>query len=954
MEKLTTRQTASADDFIERSKPLRDDVRLLGNMLGEMIIKFDGEETFQCVEKFRALFKRIHESDDKQAKEALLELVHNIDLDMARKVVKAFLTYFDLINIAEQNHRRRRRALAESKAGAKPQSGSLEELFTKLGDQSNNDLAQVLESLDIQVVFTAHPTEITRRTVLMKQLELADLLKRRDHPPLTKKEWASIEFGLRGIVESLWLTDTIVYFKPAVMDEVKYGLYHFEHVVMDAIVDVHEELQGKLSTLGEGSAKRKFITFGSWIGGDRDGNPFVTADVTRQTLSYQRQVILQKYLAQLETIFNHLSHSDNWMPEDSKLEQSLRDDVAALPAVAQKVSERFVYEPFRKKLLFVQERLRQTLQGSTSQPGPTSSNLAYGNAGEFIADLTVQVNALEAAGCRFSSRSLKRLLVAVEIFGFHLAKLDIRQHSVRHADALAEISRSLALVDDYSLLSEEEKQKFLSAELAAKRPLIPAQLYFSDSTNETVEIFRTMAQCQDLHGVEAVDTYIVSMTQNVSDLLAVLLFAKEAGIYANEHHPERTISVVPLFETIEDLRHAPHILKQLLDNAAYRDYLRKHNDVQEIMIGYSDSGKDGGIVTSNWELYKGQKRLVEIAQISGVKLRLFHGRGGSIGRGGGPTHSAILAQPPGTVAGRIKLTEQGEVIASKYALHDIAVRNFDRLAAAVIESSMNDVNKPGQEADEPAWLEFMERLSTLSFEAYRDLVYCDPSFVEFFNQTTPISEIAQLRLGSRPTRRTQGSSAISDLRAIPWVFAWTQCRYLLPAWYGIGSAVAALTEGDGDGEEGSGAHCLALMQQLYKDWPFFRGLISKIENALAVADFNIARYYAEELVSAELRHKFFGRIEREYELAKAAVLRIAGKSILNEEVPYLRHSINLRNPYVDPLSYLQVRFLKQLRSNVHCEGQGPDKLAQPEHRDLLLDAALMTINGVAEGLQNTG
>ncbi len=929
-------------EFIERSKPLRDDVRLLGNMLGDAIIRFDGEEVFACVERFRALFKRIHETDGLTAKQELEELILKIDSSTANKVIKAFLTYFDLTNIAEQNHRRRRRAISESTGFSRSPGGSLEEFFETLSVDDVPSAARLLKDLDIQVVFTAHPTEITRRTVLLKQLELASYLSKRDHPPLTRKESAQIEKGLRSVVESLWLTDSIVYFKPAVMDEVRYGLYHFEHVVMDAVVDVHEDLEAKLAQWTNlNAAPNRFITFGSWIGGDRDGNPFVTPEVTRKTMAYQRAMILNRYLSQLEIIFDHLSQSENWIVVNEEVKNSLARDREAMPEVARRIESRYTFEPFRQKLLFIQERLRNTL----SQNEKVCS---YEHPSELRNDLQIQLDALLAAGCDASLHSLQRMIYSVDIFGFHLAKLDLRQHSARHKAALEEIVRELDLIPGgYLQLSESDKQAWLTKEISNKRPIIPSDARFSDATNETIEVFRTMTDCQDRYGKAAVDTYIVSMTQDVSDMLTVLLFAKETGLYDLKFHPERRISVVPLFETIDDLRRAPEMLNSLLENIAYREYLQNLDNLQEIMIGYSDSGKDGGIVTSNWELYKAQKQLVEMASKLGIKLRLFHGRGGTIGRGGGPTHGAILAQPPGTVAGRIKITEQGEVIASKYALHDIAVRNFDRLAAAVVETSVHDVEHLRQEYDKEEWLTFMESFSKLAFDSYRDLVYGDSSFAEFFQQTTPINELAQLRLGSRPTRRTQGSNTISDLRAIPWVFAWTQSRYMLPAWYGIGSAFK---------ESSRNVVTLKLMQQLYLDWPFFKGLISKVENALAVADFNIARYYAEELVEDHLRELFFPRIEAEYQLAKDAVLTISQKKVLNEDVPYLRHSIELRNPYVDPLSYLQVRFLKELRSRTQAgaddhAGRNEDVASR---RDMLLETVLMTINGVAEGLQNTG
>jgi phosphoenolpyruvate carboxylase len=959
----------NGDQLLERIKPLRDDVRMLGFILGDTIKRLEGEEVFSYVEQFRSLFKEMHRNKNGAAElnapsqKKLEELLSALDLDTAIKVIKAFLTYFDIINIAEQNHRLRRRAQHDSSGERKYEKDSLSQFFgdTKL---KSEQLLDVLNNLDIEIVFTAHPTELTRRTVMLKQLELAKLLYKRDHPPLSKNEAATIEAGLRSVVESLWLTDHVIYFKPSVNDEVRYGVYHFDHVIIDAVIDVHQALEDEClkleealgqSTESNSKAGRNFITFGSWIGGDRDGNPFVTKDVTLQTLDYQRTVILNRYLKELEGLFNELSQSANWTEKSEALTRSLEQDTLALPAVTEKYAHRYAREPYRLKLLYIQAKLRNTRDHNLE------AGQSYTRAEQFKAELLEIKDSLFDAGCRDSLRNLSRLIATVDIFGFHLAKLDIRQHSSRHRDALDEITKSQGVVENgYKALTEDEKMKWLTSELSSKRPLIPGDLHFSEPTNETIDVFRTMAQGQDLYGSRALDTYIVSMTEYSSDLLSILLLAKEAGIWASEHHPHRKVSIVPLFETIEDLRRAPQMFQELLDNPIYKSYLAELGNLQEIMIGYSDSGKNGGIVAANWELYKVQKKLVAIAQVNHIELRLFHGRGGSIGRGGGPTHQAILAQPPGTVAGRIKLTEQGEVISSKYALHDIAVRNFDQLAAAVLQATATQPATQNaaktatqtatkQEAEnqvdsEPVhWWNFMEKLSTTSFKAYRSLVYEDPQFVEFFGQSTPIGELSKLQMGSRPTRRTAGSGSIDDLRAIPWVFAWTQSRYMLPAWYGFGSAFQACTEADSE--------TLAMAQEMYAQWPFFKGLIRKLENALAVADMDIAAYYSANLVDKALQEKFFKRILAEYECTKKFVLAISKHEVLLEEVPYLKHSIAIRNPYVDPLSYLQVRLIAQLRKRI-SEETGESTATVRD--DKLLETVLMTVNGVAEGLQNTG
>jgi phosphoenolpyruvate carboxylase len=957
-----------------RYKPLRDDVRKLGAILGQTIKRLEGIEVFDAVEKLRGLTKAWHRGTLPQI-EPILDMVQDFDLSTSNKIIKSFVSYFDLINIAEQNHRLRRRAVSEyEQPEIRPKdalSAVLEDLLRK-GATAENCLS-VLENLDIEVVFTAHPTEITRRTVLLKQLEIARYLYRSDHPPLGVREKHHIDAAIRAVVESLWLADHIIHFKPAVIDEVKYGLYHFDHVVIDATIDVHQEIGDLLQTLNQDKTHTPptCITFGSWIGGDRDGNPFVSQSVTVATLAYQRRLILTRYLKDLETLFNDLSHSSSRLQPSKALIDSIAFDAKIFPAIENRIKERYEREPYRQKLLYIQAKLRNTLDhpksGSDSQllysQSSSSDSLYsdsfYDHSTELLKDLQILITSLKEAGCIDSLNSLERLLLTVRIFGFHLAKLDIRQHSARHASALSEICAKYGIfAQEFESLTEQEKCLWLNKEIVNPRPLLPKDLVFGDECNETIDIFRTIASCQKEHGEAAIDTYIVSMTKAPSDLLSILLLAKEASLVDFQNPtPKCSINIVPLFETIDDLRNAPKIFESLIENPIYSQYLRSRQNLQEIMIGYSDSGKNGGIVTSNWELYKAQNRLVALAKANNIALRLFHGRGGAIGRGGGPSHRAILAQPPGTVAGKIKLTEQGEVISSKYALHEIAVRNFERLIAAVLETTtLDSVNLRKQ--DPLIWQSFMDEFSELSYKSYRSLVYGHSDFVDFFRQTTPIDEISHLKLGSRPTSRKSGSRSIDDLRAIPWVFAWTQSRYMLPAWYGFGAAFKEIASAPAQ---------LALMRQMYKEWPFFRGLVTKVENSLAVADMKIASFYARNLVEPALFDKYFPIIEREFESAKEGVLAITGNAKLLDQTHYLQQSIALRNPYVDPLSLFQVKLIKELRKKnlavflqndrrksrrKSIKGMLPDE-AQSDHNEIL-EAVLMTINGIAVGLQNTG
>jgi phosphoenolpyruvate carboxylase len=950
----------SSTELQDRLKPLRDDVRQLGAILGDTIRRFEGEDAFVNVETFRQLCKGSHEGSRKEI-EPISQLADKLDLEAATKVIKAFMTYFDLINIAEQNHRLRRRALNEFNHLGSVPADSLPGLTERLlaGGTDGNMLADVVKKLDIQIVFTAHPTEITRRTVLLKQLEIAKYLYRRDHPPLSMREHTMVERAIRGVVESLWLTDHIIYFKPEVMDEVRYGLYHFDHVVIDAVLDVHQEVGALLSNLIDDHDKDKktaerFISFGSWIGGDRDGNPYVTPEVTIKALEYQRSLIISRYLRELETLFNDLSQSVNWVKPDPALSKSLNRDANLFPETAARIKGRFDRELHRQKLLYIQAKLRNTLSmppeaGSKSRAKATKlkEGQYYLSPIQLREDLLLLRNSLKTSACDDSLNSLDRSIDGIDIFGFHLAKLDIRQHSQRHLDALDEIAKKVyALNKGYSGQSEEAKNRWLTERISSQDSLNLRSADFSSLTAETIQTFETLSDCQKRFGVSAVDTYIVSMTRAASDMLTILFFLKEVGLFKSGKKVESSVSVVPLFETVEDLRNAPRVFNVLLQDKLYRSYLESRGNLQEIMIGYSDSGKDGGIVTSNWELYKVQKQLVALAEENGVKLRLFHGRGGTIGRGGGPTHRAILAQPPGTVSGRIKLTEQGEVISSKYALHEIAVRNFERMAAAVIENTLTG-RRAGSTTEEPEWQELMDRLSLAARESYRNLVYGDSDFVDFFYETTPISEISQLHLGSRPTTRVRNSRSIDALRAIPWVFAWTQSRYMLPGWFGFGTAFKSCLAED--------KKALAVARQMYAHWPFFRGLVSKIETALAVADMDIARVYCEQLSSKHLQAKYFPIIMEEFNLCCQAVLAITQTKNLLDGTAYLQQSIGLRNPYVDPLSFLQVKLIKQLRKDQKkARGPGAGVNATEAGSDPLLDAVLMTINGIAIGLQNTG
>ena len=930
-------------------------------MLGETIVEQEGQAIFDLVEELRRLTRAQRQGDRSagpQIERLTAELVE--DLEATLGVLKAFTSYFQLVNLAEEQQRvrvvRQRAARAEENGPPMPETIQAAVSRLRTAGTPGQEMRSLLEEMLIKPVFTAHPTEAKRRTILLKLLDLSRLLRELDDHVLLPSEKTRTWEQIREIVVSLWQSDVNRERRPDVLDEVREGLYFFDTTLFDLLPEIYDELQRALlkeyPAEGGGPADTApslptFLRYGSWIGGDRDGNPFVTQDVTEGALRQQKQQALELYRRTVVGMYGHLSVARTRGGFSQAFLDSLAHDIEHAPLGEKARLDRFALEPYRQKMILIYRRLGATLTQNreswhTQRPDPW----AYHNAGEFIKDLELIQNSLrQNRGNRLAEGRFARLVQQARIFGFHLASMDIRQHSGRHLEAVAELLQRYYRPQNsnfnYMKLSEADKTRLLVEEIESPRPLT-ARLQYSSETNETVALFRLIRQAHERIAPEAIGAYIISMTTSVSHVLEVLLLAKDADLFGK-------IDIAPLFETIEDLVGAPAIMRALFESPIYRKHLALRGNRQEIMIGYSDSNKDGGFLRSSWSLYQAQQDLASTCRAYDVKLTLFHGRGGSIGRGGGPSNRAILAQPPGSVQGRIKITEQGEVISARYSNRAVAQRHLEQLVNAVLQASCETYKDSleGKAEDEPSshatarsWSEILDAASERSEQKYRTLVE-SPAFLRYFHEATPIEQLAQMNIGSRPAKRRQ-TSDISDLRAIPWVFAWTQSRVNLPGWYGLGTGLTT-----------ESPQQMSVLQEMYREWPFFRTVIDRAQLSMRRADMTIAALYAS-LAEPATQRAVFAEIMEEFRRAERLVLEITGQAALLDNEPWLQRSINLRNPYVDPLNYIQVALLNKQRiasgekSTATGEHEGPDE--DPRWRQ----AILLSINGIAAGLQATG
>jgi phosphoenolpyruvate carboxylase len=934
-DRTRTRRGAPQSDAVEKNKPLVEDIRLLGRILGDVIREQEGVEAFELIERVRQLSVAYRLKADASAGRVLDRLLKNLSADQTVTVIRAFSYFSHLANIAEDRHHLRRRAVHE--AAGHQQEGSLALTRERLhrADHRAADIAATLEHAYLSPVLTAHPTEVQRKSILDAERAVAALVAERDGL-VTPERRADNEGLIRARVTQLWQTRMLRTAKLTVADEIENALSYYPQTFLREIPRLYRDLERALP----GHAIAPFLRMGHWIGGDRDGNPNVGAHTLRQALARQAEVALRFYLTEVHELGAELSMSGTLAP--------VTPAMAALAAASPDDNTHRADEPYRRALIGIYARLAATLErltGTEALRHAVKPQNPYASAAEFAADLrTIELSLAHHHAQALVAPRLAPLMRAVQVFGFHLATLDLRQSSDQHEAVVAELLRTARLSPDYAALAEPERCTLLLALLNDARPLRVHGAAYSALAQGELAVFEAAREALVRYGREAIRHYIISHTETVSDLLEVLLLQKECGLLtgtldgSGEAAAKAALITVPLFETIGDLRQSTAIMGAFYALPGIRALVARSGGEQDVMLGYSDSNKDGGFFTSNWELYRAETALVALfAQINEgagpITLRLFHGRGGTVGRGGGPSYQAILAQPPGTVNGQIRLTEQGEVIASKYANAEIGRRNLETLVAATLEATLLHPTKPAPKA----FLEAAEALSTASFDAYRRIVYGTPGFTDYFFAATPIREIAELNIGSRPASR-KATRAIEDLRAIPWSFSWGQCRMALPGWCGFGSGVEAFLAA------GDRAERTALLQRMHKQWPFFRTLLSNLDMVMAKSDLRIAARYVELVEDKATAKRIFALLKVEWQRVQEALALITGEAERLAGNAALARSIEHRFPYLDPLNHLQVELLRRYRNR--REGQDAvERLQRGIH---------LSINGIAAGLRNTG
>lgn len=930
---------------------LRSEITALGRLLGYTIDDLAGTENLETVEAIRCL-SRDHRNGDPNAESRLLSLLSSLNENQLRIVIRAYSIFLDLSNLAEDRHRIRTLRERTRRLAPKPRSESIEDALVRLkaAGLSAEQVQQLLDQVRIELVFTAHPTEAKRRSIRSKLRRIRELLDEADKdsspdlveatrqyrnagqasgeengravPVADERRWRDVAAELA----KMWLTDFIRPWRPTVLQEVQRGLA-IKPTLWDVVPQLFQETRTTLSRLFPDHAFRldPCVTFGSWIGGDRDGHPYVTVDVSEQTVLWLREAALEFHLAACDELFDSLSLSNRQIALGEALEQKLAEAIKRWPELKSEEREIPPGEIVRRWLAMINWRLRKTQK---VELGGAAVEGAYPTPCEFDADVSALLTAVsDAHGGWLLADEIINWLDRIRIFGFHLARLDVRQESRQYVAVVNDLFQHAGICDNPEELSEQERQTRLTETLHQPLQLRNAEL--AEETREALSLFRLLRQIVQVFGTQTLGGHVISMTHAPSDVLTVLWLWYHADLdqwVADDQVPE-PLPIIPLFETIDDLQRAPQILRVLLQIPSYREYVHKQGNRQTIMLGYSDSTKDGGYLTANWELFRAQQTLDEIASSSGIQLTFFHGRGGSLGRGGGPAARSILSLPPKTFHGSLRLTEQGEVLAERYDDPRIAHRHLEQ----VIGSSLLAA---GLKSAEPSadWMETMQQLSETSFAAYRELVE-QTGFVDFYRRATPISEIENLPIGSRPSRR-RGSNSLSDLRAIPWVFAWTQCRCLVPAWYGLGAAMLPLLEDDTS---------RARLREMYQAWPFFRATIDNAELALAKTDLSIAQRYAELANDTEALSRIGAKLAAEFDAAHRAVLGVTGNQELLDGIPWLKESIRVRNRYIDPLNLIQVELLRRMQAE-----------EAPESNEELRHLTRLTIKGLAAGMRTSG
>ena len=912
----------------EATEPMREDIRLLGAILGETVRDQNGDTVFDLVERARVESFRVRRSEIDR--DDIVSLFDGIDVHQAIPVIRAFTHFALLANVAEDIHRERRRAVHEA-AGEPPQDSSLAATYLKL-DTANLDpdiVADALVGALVSPVITAHPTETRRRTVFDTQHRITELMRMRLHGLARTEEGRDIETELRRHILTLWQTALIRLSRLKIQDEIETGLRYYAAAFFEVIPQVNAQVRAALQARWPDTdlLAEPILRPGSWIGGDRDGNPNVTAEVVRLATGRAAFTAFAYYFGELTALEQELSMSVRLV--------HISDGLAALADACHEPARED--EPYRRALRVIHARLTATARQILDEQPEHELDLGmspYQTPAELLADLDVVDESLRSNGSAvLADDRLCRLRESVRVFGFHLSGLDMRQNSDVHEEVIAELFAWAGVHDDYVSLSEPERVELLAAELGTRRPLVRPEADLSELARKELGIVMAAARAVHVFGPQAVPNYIISMCQSVSDMLEPAILLKEAGLLdASGDQPHAAVGIVPLFETIDDLQRGSSILEAALDLPLYRALVTARGDSQEVMLGYSDSNKDGGYLAANWALYRAELDLVESARKTGIRLRLFHGRGGTVGRGGGPSYDAILAQPPGAVRGSLRLTEQGEVIAAKYAEPQIARRNLETLLAATLEATLLDTEGLGQSSEEAYAV--LDDLAARAQRAYAELVHETPGFVDYFKASTPVSEIGALNIGSRPTSR-KPTTQISDLRAIPWVLAWSQSRVMLPGWYGTGSA---FEQWIADGEDPDAR--LAVLQDLYQRWPFFTTVLSNMAQVLAKSDLGLAARYSELVDDEDLRRRVFDKIVDEHARTIRMHALITGQDDLLADNPALARSVFNRFPYLEPLNHLQVELLRRYRSG--------------DEDELVQRGILLTMSGLATALRNSG
>ena len=891
---------------------LRADIRRLGHQLGDTLVRQHGQALLDTVEEVRHLAQRLRQTGGPTGVTAeLTDLLAGLDGDRAIHLVRAFTVYFHLANIAEQEHRIEDLNVGGSRAG-----NHFGQTVRSLLDSGVTapEIGDLVNRSDFRPVFTAHPTEASRRSILNKLATIADLLKARGDVRCTQIERERIDRRIDEMIEAIWQTDEIRHERPDPFDEAKFVLYYLSQTVSEALPDLFDTIAATLGDIGEKMRPDHVpIRFGSWVGGDRDGNPNVSPETTVAVLDLQRDRAIALLMSEIKQLSDDASMSGRLYQVSEEMEQMVAQDTAEHSDV---LTPARLLEPYRLHCAVIEKRLLATRDRGAE---------AYASPDQLMSELAAMDRSLRShGGALIADGRLARVRRIVSAIGFHFASLDIREHSARHHEALAALFEPLGVA--YGDMSPEQRLDRLVEELDSRRPLAPPQ---GHNEHDNLTLFRTLRSIMDRDGDEVIDAYIVSMTRGVDDILAPVLLAREVGLVDLGQDVAR-LDFVPLFETIEDLESIGPTLRTLFRNTSYRHLLTLRGDEQEVMVGYSDSNKDGGITTSQWEIHKALRVIQEVAEEAGVRIRVFHGRGGTIGRGGGPTHASILSQPPGVVDGEIKLTEQGEVIADKYGLPAIARRNLNLAISALLESSLAHKAPRHDKMSITAWYEIMEQVSSAAFRAYRQFVET-PGLPEYFTTSTPVEELGSMNIGSRPARRSAAKAGIADLRAIPWVFGWTQSRQIIPGWFGAGTGLRAAMEA-GHGED---------LRRMYAEWHFFSTFVSNVEMTLAKTDLAIARHYVERLVDPKLHH-LFDQVVEEHTLTMEMITSITETELLSDK-PMLRRTLEVRDAYLDPISVLQVELLTRSRRE-----------KSRDRNDQMQRALLLSINGIAAGLRNTG